>query len=553
MGLFDGENPFAKLFNYTKTGRYLQNDPTIDPNYNNIPYSNNFLDQSYENIAKRNKEKEALLNSFTNTITTRSGMLNTLRGLRKSPIVQTIIDAYINEGFYSNNKFEVCDATYVGEKDREKRQEIMDKLSERVFIQSALVSILPDMLTLGANIVTPIVDSKRRNGVIELLDNAVLDDILPVYRGQTIEKYYRIANGKPIEENAEKYIYFTLPGEPIRIKIDDPDGRYNLPEYFKFSKSIFLHAIDMIKRLDMLDMANLALALRNILMPVLLSIGVPAGTPIKDVISLTRYYENHIEEIFSGIPNPNNISITNLLQLSSKIKALPQYADGKGALSILDINSQKTPNTDQTNQLKRELALYTAVPFYHLSTADGTDNTMDRITTLKQYAKFTKRLNEVQYGTKFGLYQLYLLNFKYSGIEDVSMKDISINFKQIVNTDMLDMMEFLTGSAASLTELYSSASTIASDENSNLEIDQDVLLKICNSIYDNIPNAKGLLRKKQVEEISPVEPEETPTEDEIVDDEGSPEQEITDDQADIINNIPDDISPEDFVDNAEKG
>lgn len=505
-------NPFSWFSKISKTGVYLDNDFIANPtdNVGASPISNTYSNGNKSSQGE--EEKQALINKFIATVNTRSMLLNSLRDLRKRPIVQTIIDAYINEGFYSNNRFEVFSCTYMPKPKKKEIQKIIDDFIEKFKLQHVIVNLLPNLLVLGEYFLAPILDPNKKDGVIDILDNVITDEILPVYRGQLVKNFFKKTNSasNPVRElPANNLIHFVLPGEPVVVRIEkitgDVNELYQLPEYLKVGKSIFFDAIDLIKRLETLDLANLALTLRQILLPILLSIGVPAGTPIKDVIALTEHYENHIEQIFSDVGSINNLTVTNLLQLSSKIRALPQYSDGKGTLEVLDLLSNKQPNTEQTNNIKKEIGLLTSTPFYFIAT-DGTE-AVDRTTMLKNYSKFTKRLTEVQFAVRTAIIDLICLHLNYSGYV-VKPSELDVNFKQIINVDVMDRNEQLIGAANGLSETYDAFAKIASDPNSKSELDPDVLDKIIDEFFYNIPTAKGILKR-----IKPKPEEKSPSED----------------------------------------
>lgn len=493
-------NPFSWFAQISKTGHYLEKDPIGDSTPTVALPLHTFVDpKNPDDKSQQNYyEKLALVKKFYDVIQTRKQLLATLRDIGKSPIVQIVKSTYMNEGFFSNNNSDVVDIKYVPENLREKFQGIIDDFMSDFKIQQLLAENIPQLIQMGELLLTP--KFEQGKGVVAILDNARLDDILPIYRGQDRVQFFKMTQNpsNPVQElDPDTFIHFMLPGEPIRVQVEYPNGGmleiYNLPETIKMGKSILFHALDMIKRLDMLDVANLALALRKILMPVLLSIGVPAGTHHKDIVALTEYYENHIESIFAEVGQINTINLTELITLSSKIRALPQYSDGKGALSVLDMGDAKVPDSEQTDRIKKDIANVTDTPaFALLSDAEP----VDRATLLKNYSKFTKRLAEIQFAVKQGITTLLIKHFQYLGFP-VKAHEISINFKQIVNIDLLDRLEFLVGSCASLKELYDTVSAIAQDENSGLELDPDVLQSVIDSVLNEIPGAKGLLKRRK--------------------------------------------------------
>lgn len=502
-------NPFNWYQTFSKTGGFLDEDPLMSQNSSFAMHQGTMGGDDKLGSERAYQEKLALINKFATVIETRKQLLKTLKSLRKVPITQTIIDAYINEGFYSNNSFETFDVLYTGEAFNEEINDELKKFNSKFQMQQVIIDMLPNLITLGDFLLTPKVDINQQAGVVDLLDNAIIEDILPIYRGQNRQQFFKLTNNptKPVQElDPETYIMFSIPNDPIRVKLDFTNNgvleSYNLPEYIKMGRSIFTTAIDMIKRLEMLELANLALALRKILIPLILSMGVPAGTPTKDVISLVKHFENHLEQIFSEMGNTDNLTVTQIMALSSKVRIIPQYSDGKGTTEALNIGSTKEPDTDATNNLKKEIAVSTSTPYYFVAT-DGTESVNDQQIMQKTYGKFTKKLNELQHAVKTGLANLYVLHFKnFNGGRIVKATDFSINFKQVLNVDALNNMELLVGSAASIEQIYNAVKPITQDPELSIGLDKEVLLRILNGAFDNVPNARGLFIKRKAIQAS---------------------------------------------------
>lgn len=544
-------NPYSWYDRYTTTGTYIESNPIVNGSGAITLPKHDFLDSKTGTTnRKKYEERLALVRKFYDTIQTRRGLITQLRTLSKYSIVQTIKDAYMNEGFYSNNKNEVFTPTYIGSANKSKVNNAITKVIDDLNLQQMVIELVPETMQMGEALWTPVYEDGK--GIVEVLDNARIEDILPIYRGTKIKSFYKMTQDpqKPVqEEDKDKYIHFMLPNDPIKIQMEYSGSGvkeiYNLPETLKFGRSIFLQAIDMIKRLEMLDVANLALALRKIIFPLLLSIGVPANTNSKDILELTEYYENHIEGVFSELGNFSSLSVTEILAVASRVRALPQYADGKGSLSVLDLNDQnKAPDTEQTNQIKKEIALYTSTPAYFVST-DLADSAEDRATMLKKYSKFTKRLAELQFTVAKGLQKLLSLHLCSIGLQ-VKPEEIQIAFKQIIDVDLLQRLEFMVGSSASLSELYNTLSGIAGSEYSGLEINPEVLLNMVNSIFDEVPGAKGILRKKTIPEITEPSLDQNTDLDQTIPDDTQDSFDDTQDQTDQdIEDQPDEVHSDD--------
>lgn len=486
-------------------GRYLENDPISTGSIPATLPSHTHVDRA--NNQKAYLEKLALLQKFSQVISTRRELITSLRTIAETPTAQIIKNTYMNEGFYSNNNNEIVKVSYIPEDEREEIQGIIDTLFKDFQLNQLLVDNIPQLIQIGELLLTP--KYEKDKGLVELLDNALLEDILPIYRGQKQVQFLKLTQDptNPVQElDPDTYIHFMLPGEPIRVKVSIPENgiikNYNLPETIKMGKSILYHAIDMLKKLDMLDAINLSLSLRGILMPSILSVGVPAGTIMKDLPEITEYYESHIEDIGMDVNQLETTNILDMLTMSAtKVRVIPQFSDSKGALASVDLGKEKTPDFEQADKMLKQVALTTDTPINALS-IDG--EAIDRATLLKNYSKFTKRLAELQFAVKHGL-AILICNHLYIGFGfKVAPEELAIDFKQIVNVELLEKLEFLVGSSASLKELYDTISAIAQDENSGMEMDTDVLLALVDSIFKDIPGAKGILRKRKKPVIAPI-------------------------------------------------
>jgi hypothetical protein len=522
-------------------GRFVQVDPAsgVDPTPDTFALPINYIGPQNN---KKAKEKMALYQTIYETFLKRDKIIKQLREMRYHPLIQTITDIFIDDAFMSNSRTEVYNVRYNATANKKKIQARMDYFTEKFKMQDFALEIIPQLMLYGEHIVPykthkdmpgdtinlekgkkkkpnlkeviPKEDDEKFDpdkGIVEISDNAILEQIIPIWKGMNIVSFAERTNDpqKPLNEyDPDKFVYFCLPGEKIPVKVkDDSKGHikvYHLPEHTKMGKSMFFNVIDKIRKLDSLEASFLAMMLQKALTPRILGVGIPAGTPIKEVRKQMEYYERYLEDVYREIANVETFDAQTITRLSNKVKVIPSYLDGKGALELLTLSNDQSIDKEAINDLRREISVIIGFPYYYISIAG--DPKEDRLLTLKIHSRYSKNCNSLQRAMKNGLKQFYVYDLKAAG-HNVKESEIEIDFKEIVNIDTLDNMEFVVTASSALREVFDMVIGLAESEQVNFEVNQDVVLNLINEIFDNFPVTKNILKKGKPPAEEPAEGE----------------------------------------------
>jgi len=451
-------------------------------------------------MTKEQKNRIRIYRMFYGSLVKRDMLLGQLREIRYKPITQTTIDVIIDDGFYSNANLEVYQMVCKDKAKAKQAEERMKKTMKRFKTQQATLELLPELILFGEYLMPFEYDKEgKKEGITYVGNTARLEDVLPLYDGQDLKCFLkRTWNPKEpvIEEPKDKYVHFCMPGERIPIEVtDDSKGfleKYNLKETLKMGKSLFIPLIDLIKQLESLEATTLALMLRNIVVPVIAGVTIPSGTPPKELREIKEYYQRIFEDIFRNVGDVANLQSQDIVNLASKMEFVPIYTDGKGSMDVISLHESKDLNPENVNNIKQSISQTAGVPYYYYSSIETKEN---RLETLKVHSRYSKRLNEFQMAVKLGWQYFHWMDLKHAGI-DVDIDDLECLVKEIVNIDTLDNLEYIVGAGVAVRELYDVAQAIAENEELNLGLDPGVLLKIVDTIFDNMPITKGLLVKK---------------------------------------------------------
>ena len=471
----------------------------------------------------RDRERTAaLVEGFIGVLNTRVGLIKTYESLRNLDVVQTILDVVQDDGFNSSQEPEVFTVYYEPEKsedeiefndgkeeeayisdveeDNKEEDELVEKINEEIsaFVENVglvdfVTNNLEDILLYGEYPFRIVCQEGR--GVTAIVDDVDPASVIAFYEGAFPKFFIERIGNTVVIRSTEEMGHFCLDSRKIRIKITDLKSKIPevVPEYVRVGRSIIYQAISKLKRLQVFEMAAVADALKKILTPILVGVGVPAAATPQDTADIVKKYE--IELAAPSTPNatdPGSFTFYDIFELVGMVKVLPNFSDGKGTVGTVDITTgQQQADVDaKEDRLRLAIAKACGIPSYYIALTE--DNGQSKLETLKVFSRYSRRLTTIQTSISDGIRRLVSTHLSMKGLA-VRAKNIKVRFKSLVNMDLLDSVEYTAASVDIMNDLFSALETIVSSDNSKLRMNPEKLLNLLNTFLSPMAGAEGVL------------------------------------------------------------
>ena len=471
----------------------------------------------------RDRERTAaLVEGFIGVLNTRVGLIKTYESLRNLDVVQTILDVVQDDGFNSSQEPEVFTVYYEPEKsedeiefndgkeeeayisdveeDNKEEDELVEKINEEIsaFVENVglvdfVTNNLEDILLYGEYPFRIVAQEGR--GITEIVDDVDPASVIAFYEGAFPKFFIERIGNTVVIRSTEEMGHFCLDSRKIRIKITDLKSKIPevVPEYVRVGRSIIYQAISKLKRLQVFEMAAVADALKKILTPILVGVGVPAAATPQDTADIVKKYE--IELAAPSTPNatdPGSFTFYDIFELVGRVKVLPNFSDGKGTVGTVDITTgQQQADVDaKEDRLRLAIAKACGIPSYYIALTE--DNGQSKLETLKVFSRYSRRLTTIQTSISDGIRRLVSTHLSMKGLA-VRSKNIKVRFKSLVNMDLLDSVEYTAASVDIMNDLFSALETIVSSDNSKLRMNPEKLLNLLNTFLSPMAGAEGVL------------------------------------------------------------
>lgn len=475
----------------------------------NIPYNygGNYMTTSFSFSDMTVSGVSSIVNLVALAGRTREEFLSNLSKIADLDIVNTIIDVFIDDCVSASNDDTIFTVEYepAQEEDRrvlspsvkEEYDSILNAVKERLSLDRFIKTNIHDLLLYGEFPYRKrVVDGK---GVMEILEDLSVKNTIAIYEGSKLKEFYILGKDTPEKKSPDEVGHFIL--NPVKVRVEKEDNVAEfLPEKVLMGRSIISSAIEQLKRLRTNNIVDLVTDLKRILRPDFVQVQVPANMNPKDATDMTRKYERDFRSPVEALgKDVSNITVSDIVSLSAQIKVLPVWSDGKGTVSgVTDLGQSSTlaDDADKRDRIKKDIALSVGVPPYYVtgdSTPDG-----DKVASLKLYSRYSKKCNSVQDCLKEGLRDLFESEFKAVKGFKISRSSIKITFKSVVNTDLLDNIEFVSGSTQVSNDILSLVGEVI-QSGMGIVAKKEVLSEVLNKIMAPI-TVENLFEVQSTEE-----------------------------------------------------
>lgn len=432
-------------------------------------------------ITMQRTDRNALLETLTGVMGTREGLIATLESVRYCDIVQTILDVVKNDAFYTEaeHMFEVrYDEKEESESNTQKKvNKMIESFVREIQLEPLINNILEDFLLYGEYPLRVVLSPNK--GVLQVKDDldpattvGIYEIERPLFFLEKSSRGYTIRDQKDV-------VHFSLSATKIRIKtLSLMDEKKILPEYIRIGKSILYPALQKIRHLQTIELASLITDLKKAIAPILIAVSVPAGSLPEDVTEIAKKYEQHLQEVYRGLPDINNPSMGDLLSTVTNFRVIPAFTDGKGTVQTLDLIGNQADIDARIDRMRQCIAIAIGMPPYYL-VPSIMENTQQKTDMLKLHSRYSRMLAGIQRAVGLGIRRIVALHIINRGIF-IDENMIRVKFKALLNVEHLDQMEYSVAAAQTLRDVWSVIAEILQSDEVQAELDSQVFVDVVN-------------------------------------------------------------------------
>ena len=443
-------------------------------------------------------DRRKLLETLVGLMGSREMLMNTYEGVRQNDIVQTILGVIKDDAFFTTEgaMFEIrYDEGNEEESDTQRKVNgYIKNFVVDCHVLALIENILDDWLLYGEYPLRVIL-SPNGEGVLAIKDD--MDPISTVGIYEIDEPLFfleKSSRGYTVRSPKE-VVQFTVSPTKIRIKtLDNFNEKRQLPEYIRVGRSVIYPALQKIKQLQTIELASTLTDLKRAIAPILVSVAVPPGSQPEDVTEIVKKYEQHLQETYRGVPDLDNPSMGDLLSTVTNFRVIPNFTDGKGAITTLDILGNQQDTDSRIDRLRLAIAMAIGMPPYYLVTGQMDNGNQSKTEMLKLHSRYSRMISSIQLSLAAGIRRLVALHVINRGIY-IDETLIKVRFKQVVNVEHLDQMEYMVASAQTLRDLWGVLSDILSSDEVKAELDSKRWIDMVNKYMMTSDLAAGPLLK----------------------------------------------------------
>ena len=407
--------------------------------------------------------------------------------------------------------------------DNPKIQAELKYLDERFKFDSLLKNIMPDFLAYGEYTLSTVVSQAKGEAVVvdeaginidpdfvtaaesglqELNDTVDQASIVAITKNNDIQYYLEMIEGKGgqyqiTKHDKTKFVKFSLNHQKIRIDLNKEfntrghSTRKDLEQFPRFTrvgKSVIYPVLSKLKELELLEALVPASKLSKLSEGTIIGVQVPAGYEIEQGLEACEQIEGVLNRKLGVDKRTGDITVESILASTGKLKCVPIFGD-KGSTTKLDTKSDEPDELlGAVSELRRTILDSIGIPFELVFSSDSGSSKGE---LLKRYARYLRRLKNIQRAIIDGIYQIVAIHLANKGI-DWRRKDIFIEFRNtLVEIDNIDRLEFIDTVVSMLNNVKTFVNEI-SDPDGDSPIANQVDISKWTEFLSNQMNVVGL-------------------------------------------------------------
>lgn len=391
----------------------------------------------------------------------RTSYYRTLDSLYENDLCRTIIDV-MSDDILRDTSQKIMISVSVP--DNEEYDEELNALFDRLSIPDLVDDIIGDYLYFGEYSVG--IRTEEGEGVVKILDNYESRDVIGIYDGRIPVAFYCFNSNTNSYDyvHPSRMIHFINTSKKIRINAGSgPIGKAvsDIIEspVIRSGRSVIWSAKDKIQELIMKEKSRLAACIASYSRPSMVGINLPVNMSASDMNATVNKYEDALNTL-PDIVNPGSqISVSDLISKTSRVKVLPNIGGDKGSLNKISLNDELKDQSgpDDIRQDRSNILSCLGIPPELVL-----DQAMDgKRSTLKKYGRYNRRIKAHQRSISRALRYMCVthLAIKYND-ENISESDVEVTLYNPSNLEEIEDLEGTELAVNSLSQVTTSMSTL---------------------------------------------------------------------------------------------
>jgi hypothetical protein len=405
----------------------------------------------------------------------------------------------------------------------------------------------------------------KPNGIKELRDDVEQGTLIKIDLGANEYSFlhYDEDTGVLSYHHPSDFIYFSLGGARIKARTDGvfpllknirdeelKEWLEKIPKYVRVGKPYFYQMTDKLRELELMEKLLPAVKINKLTQGNLMSVRLPDSYSLEEGVVVANKLEQLVNKKVSVDPLTGQITVESILATAGRTKFVPQFGD-KGTVDKFDTKADAVDDlSNVATELKNSILDSMGIPSELVYKSDNANKNE----TIKRYAKYLRKLKQLQKALADGLKQIAFIHLRAKGYNEIKIEDIEVNFlNALIEVDQLDKLEFTAATVNSVKDIVDFFVNNLAGEGSPFKenVDLNKLAEWCDTRFkfvglsDVIKTAKEGGKSIEVPKTPPTEPPTPPT------DAGSSSQsddvgsDSSDEDDDLIDNTP----PEEIPDN----
>lgn len=484
---------------------------------------------------------------YTNVSQSRMGIIKEVERMSQFYLVDSIVSQFIEDALTpeiaTNEILEVRYETE-GENDAkgEAIQKELDDLDKRLDLDQLCLDIAPDLVRNGEYTLKNDFGDKKE-GIRHIRDTIEQGSTVAITQDGKIKGYLEMNDraNKLIVHPPKYFTKFVLAGDRVRVNLKKhvPEEYLKseeakklmamLPRYVRVGKSMIFPVLPKIKELELLEKLVPATKLAKLSGGSIVGMQVPESFDIGDALKATKRVEGLVNNKIAIDDNIGEVTVQAIMSSAGRIKVIPVFGD-KGNLNKMDYKSDEPDDLLSSVQETRQVICDSIGMPYELLFKSDDGNKSE---TIKRYAKYLRRLKNIQRAITRGVEQLIMNHLVNKNI-DFEPDKIKVEFRnKLVEIDNLDKLEHMDVTVSLLGNLRNFVSELLMEDSPlrkfvNITAYKDYMQGQLDTIglgelLTDEENELGDGDEDDFDDFTPpVNPEQPPEAEEPVDDEDNP-------------------------------
>ena len=437
-----------------------------------------FQDEFDPNIEKNHSVLDAYTTIYSRVVESRLKIIQAVDAVSNFYLVDVMVEQMTEDALSPEiGSNEILEIKYPKDPKIEKE---LQRLERRLDLDQKLVDITPDMIRYGEYVLKTEIDTgteeEQRNelgnnelvvkkikgkGLVALKDTVEQGMIVGLTQDGDQAGYLGVdEKGALVRYENADYVKFTFGGQRVRVRLEDqiPWARTEkiqkfletLPRYVRVGRSAIFKFIPKIKELELLEKLVPATKLSKLANVNIVGMNVPEQYDIDKGLAAAKRVENLINNKVGVDVQLREITVENIVAIAGRTKVVPTFGD-KGQLQKLDYKIDEADDmASSADDLRKLICDSIGIPYELIFKTEGDANKGE---ILKRYARYLRRLKNIQRSLAEGVKQICAIHLANSGIE-FREDDIIVEFKnKLIEIDNLDKLEHADVTISFLTNI----------------------------------------------------------------------------------------------------